>query len=289
MTTAQDVELALLEGLGPVALQCQERPRRSGDWHIVKDFDATNASVCEASCAAHVFNNDGFSPDVFKSFKTLARDSIHRDGSPRDAVVASLMALRRDAERPRGHDWLYRYIWHEIDEPQRARLASMSISWFARLSSALGDPDMSNWKGGERVQWQYPERGLRLEATIDAVTDQGNLVIVGSTTNASDAKAAYAAVIFVSARRRVPTTVLLVDPSRRTTRTFDISELISLGSLTAESAARAVVTASSGELAGLSKSPSYFICRDCPGLDQCNEGQGLLNQPVTVRGGMRVH
>lgn len=288
MTTAQDVELALLEDLEVVALQCQERPRRSGHWHIVKDFDATNASLCEASCAAHVINNDGFNPDVFKTFKTLARDSIHRDESPRDAVVASLMSLRREAERPRGLDWLYRYIWQEIDEPQRARLASMSISWIARLSSALGHPDMSHWKGGERVQWQYPERGLRLEATIDAVTDQGDLVIVGPTTDAADAKAAYAAVIFVAARRRVPTTVILVDPTHRTTRTLEIPDLLSLGLQTAESAARAVIAASRGELAGLSKTPSYFICRDCPGLDQCDEGQDLLNQPVTVRGGMRI-
>ncbi|MCY3960580.1 MAG: hypothetical protein OXG34_02785 [bacterium] len=288
MIAAQDVELALIEGLEAVALQCQERPRRYEDWHIVKDFDATNASACEASCAAHVFNNDGFSPDVFKSFKTLARDSIHSDGSPRDAVVASLMALRRDAERPRGLDWLCRYIWHEIDEPQRARLASMSISWLARLSSALGHPDMSHWKGGERVQWQYPERGLRLEATIDAVTDQGDLVIVGPATDEADAKAAYSAVIFVASRRRVPEVVLLVDPSRRTARTFEISELLSTGLRTAESAARAVITASSRELAGLTKTPSYFICRDCPGLDQCGEGKDLLNQPVTVRGGMRI-
>ncbi len=71
MTTAQDVEFALLECLEVVALQCQERRRRSADWHIVKDFDATNASLCEASCAAHVINNDGFNPDVSRRSKRL--------------------------------------------------------------------------------------------------------------------------------------------------------------------------------------------------------------------------
>ncbi len=288
MVAAMDVEGALIERLEPAALQCTERPRRKADLHIVKDFDATNASLCEASCAAHVFNNDGFNPDVFKTFKTLARDSLHRDDSPRGAVVATLMALKEENERPRQLDWLYRYVWQEIDEPQRARLASMSISWNARLSSVLGHPDMSGWKGGERVEWQYPNRGLRLEATIDTVMETGNLVMAAPATDSAEAKAAYAAVIYVAAKGRVPESVLLVDLARRNARELVIPELLERGIHTAESVARAVITASSRSLDGLERTPSYFTCRGCPGLDQCSDGQELLNQPVTVRGGMRI-
>lgn len=288
MTTAQDVELALIEGLKAVALQCQERPKRYSDWCIVRDFNATSAAKCEALTAAQLINDEGFKPDVFKSFKTLARDALNRDQYPNRAVVESLRALQNDAERPSGLDWLNGYAWQEIDKSQRARLASMSISWIARLSSALGYPDMSNWRGGQTARWQFPDRGLRLEATIDAVTDQGDLVIVGPTTEAADAKAAYAAIILVAARRRVPEAVLLVDTSRQTTRTLEIPDLLSLGLRTAESAARAVNAASSGDLARLSKTSSYFDCQGCPGLNQCSDGQNLLNQPVTVRGGMRI-
>ena len=288
MIAAQDVEIALIEELEVLALQCRERPRRYDDLDIVRDFNATSAAKCEARSAAQLINDNGFKPDVFKSYKALARDALNRDQSPSRAVVASLKALQDDTERPDRLNWLNEFAWSEIEAPQRARLASMSISWIAQLSSALGHPDMSRWRGGDRVQWQYPNRGLRLEATIDAVTDQGDLVIVGPTADAADAKAAYAAVIFVAARKRVPEVVLLVDPARRTTRTFEISELLSIGLRAAESAARAAIAAATGELAGLSKTPSYFICRDCPGLVQCDEGQDLLNQPVTVRGGMRV-
>jgi hypothetical protein len=42
--------------------------------------------------------------------------------------VATRMALKEENERPRQLDWLHRYVWQEIDEPQRARLASMSYS-----------------------------------------------------------------------------------------------------------------------------------------------------------------
>lgn len=288
MVAARDVEFALIERLETIALQCIEKPRRYSDLLVVKDFTATNTTRCEALCAAHEIADDDFSPDVYKSFKALARDALSRHKSPREAVVASLMALSREAERHPRLNWLHEYAWLDIDKSQRARLASMSVSWIARLSSSLGYPDMSKWKGGQPAQWQFPDRGLRLDATIDAVTDKGNLVIVGPTTDAGDAKAAYAAVIFVADKKRVPEKALLVDLSRRMTRDFGMAELLDRGIQTAESAARAVFSASSGELSGLSRTPRYFNCRDCPGLGQCSEGQDLLHQPMTVSGGMRV-
>ena len=288
MVAARDVELALIEGLETVALRCKENPGRASDWHIVRDFNATSAAKCEALCAAQVIADDGFRADVHKSFKALARDALHRHESPREAVVESLKTLRREAERPDRLDWLHNYAWREIDTSQRARLASMSVSWIARLSSALGQPDMSHWRGGVPVKWQFPDRGLRLEATIDAVTEDGKLVMVAPVTEPAEAKAAYAAIVFVAARDRVPETVLLVDTSRRKTRSLGVAEILDRGIQTAESAARAVIAASSGELSGLSRTPRYFDCRDCPGLGQCSEGQDLLHQPMTVSGGMRV-
>ncbi len=164
----------------------------------------------------------------------------------------------------------------------------MAISWLARLYAALDHPDMSQWKGGVRAEWRFPDRALRLEATIDAVTEDGNLVMVGPATEAADTKAAYAAVVFACWKRRIPGTVLLVDPSRRTVRTRSMSEFLDDGVRIAESAARAVIAASSGTLSGLSRTPSYFNCRNCPGLGVCSEGQDWLKQPLTVRGGIRV-
>lgn len=288
MVDARDVEQSLLQGLQAIALRCQERPRKCNDWHVVKDFDATNAAKCEAHSAAQVVFDDGFNPDIFKSFKALGRDALGRDQLPRDAVVASLKALRQDSERPSRLNWLNDFAWHDLDASQRARLASMSIGWLARLTSALGYPDMTHWKSGVPIKWQFPDRGLRLEATIDAVTKDGDLVMVGPATDDADAKAAYAAVVFVAARRRVPETLHLVDLSRRKTRALEIAEIVDQGVKTAESAARAVIAASSRDLSGLSRTPSYFTCRECPGLDQCSEGLDLLALPVTVRGGMRV-
>lgn len=288
MVTARDVDLALIQALETIALQCNENPRRSGDWHVVRDFNATNAAKCEALCAAHVLADEGFRPDVYKSFKALGRDALHRHESPREAVVSSLKALRSEAQRPDGLNWLHDYAWNEIGRSQRARLASMAISWVARLSLALDQPDVSNWRGGVRAQWSFPDRALRLEATIDAVTEDGDLVLVAPASNAADAKAAYAAVVFAAANRRIPEAVVLVDPSRRTARTQEISGLLDDGVRTAESAARAVIAASARTLSGLSRSPSYFNCRSCPGLGVCSEGQGWLDQPVTVRGGIRI-
>lgn len=288
MVTVRDVDLALIQGLETIALHCNEDPRRFSDWHVVKDFNATNATRCQALCAAHVLAGDRFDPDVHKSFKTLARDALHRHELPRAAVVASLKTLRCEAERPDRLNWLHDYAWREIGKSQRARLASMAVSWIARMSSALGQPDMSHWEGGVPVKWKFPNRGLRLEATIDAVTEDGNLVMVVPATDAADAKAAYAAVVFAAAKRRIPETVLLVDSSRRMTRARSMSELLDHGVRTAESAARAVIAASSGSLSGLGRTPSYFSCRTCPGLSQCSEGQDWLDQPVTVRGGIRV-
>ena len=287
MVTARDVDLALIQALETIALQCNEHPR-SGDWHVVRDFNATNAAKCEALCAAHMLADEGFEPDVYKSFKALARDALHRHESPREAVVDSLKSLRHEAERPDRLNWLHDYVWREIGKTHRARLASMAISWLARLSAALDHPDMSKWKGDVRAEWRFPDRGLRLEATIDAVTEDGNLVMVGPLTGAADAKTAYAAVVFAAWRRRIPGAILLVDPSRRTSRNRSIPELLDDGVRVAESATRAVIAASSGTLSGLSRTPSYFNCRSCPGLGLCSEGQDWLDQPVTVRGGMRV-
>lgn len=288
MVTARDVDLALIQALETIALQCNENPRRSGDWHVVRDFNATNASKCEALCAAHVLADEDFRPDVYKSFKALGRDALHRHESPREAVVSSLKALRSEAQRPDGLNWLHDYAWNEIGKSQRARLASMAISWIARLSAALEQPDISTWRGGVRAQWRFPERALRLEATIDAVTEDGNLVLVAPATEAADAKAAYVAVVFAAWKRRIPETVLLVDLSRRTARIRAMSELLDDGVRTAESAARAAIAASAGTLSGLSRTPTYFNCQSCPGLGLCSEGQAWLDRPVTVRGGIRV-
>ena len=287
MVTVRDIDLALIQALETIALRCNEHPR-SGDWHVVRDFYATNAAKCEALCAAHMLADEGFRPDVYKSFKALARDALHRHEAPREAVVEALMCHRHEAERPSGLSWLYSLAWDDIGKTQRARLASMASSWLARLSAALDDPDMSKWKGGLRTEWRFPDRGLRLEATIDAVAEDGSLVMVGPATEAADAKAAYAAVVFAAWKRRIPGAILLVDPSHRTARTRSVSELFDDGVRVAESAARAVIGASSGTLSGLSRTPSYFYCRDCPGLSVCSEGQDRLNQPLTVRGGIRV-
>ena len=270
MVAVRAVELALIQELETVALHCDEDPRRFSDWRVVRDFHATNAARCETLCAAHMLANEGFRPNVYMSFKSLGRDALHRHESPREAVVESLKSLRREAERPDRLDWLYDYVWKEISRTQRARLASMAISWLARLSAALGHPDMSTWKGGVRAEWGFPDRGLRLEATIDAVTGDGNPIVVASTTEAAEAKAAYAAVVFAAWRRRIPETVLLVDPSRRTARDRSVSELLDGGVRTAVSAARAVVAASSGTLSGLRRTPSYFNCQSCPALGVCN-------------------
>ncbi len=288
MVTARDIDLALIHALETIALQCNENPRQSGDWHVVRDFNATNAAKCEALCAAHMLADEGFRPDVYKSFKALGRDALHRHASAREAVVDSLKSLRREAERSERLNWLHDYVWREIGKTQRARLASMAISWLACLSAALDHPDMSKWRGGVRTEWRFPDRSLRLEATIDAVTEAGDPVMVGPATEAADAKAAYAAVVFAVWKRRIPGTVLLVDPSRREVRTRSIPELLDDGVRIAESAARAVMTASSGTLSGISRTPSYFDCRSCPGLGLCSEGQDWLNQPLTVRGGIRV-
>ena len=288
MVTARDVDLALIQALETTAQQCNANPRRSADWHVVKDFNATNAAKCEALCTAYMLADEGFEPDVYKSFKALGRHALHRHESPREAVVEALRRHFRAAMRPDGLTWLYDYAWKGIGQTQRARLASMAISWLARLSAALDHPDMSTWKGGVRAEWRFPDRGLRLEATIDAVTQDGNLVMVGPATEAADAKVAYAAVVFAAGERQIPRTVLLVDPSRRTVRTRSIPELLDEGVLVAESAARAVIAAPSGTLSGLSRTPSYFNCRSCPGLGLCSEGQDWLNQPLTVRGGIRV-
>ena len=288
MVAAQDVDRVLTQALETIAFQCNENPRRSGDWYVVRDFNATSAAKCEALCAAHMLADESFRPDVYRSFKALARDALHRHEAPREAVVEALRCHRHEAERPGGLSWLYNFAWDDIGKSQRARLASMAISWLARLSATLDHPDMSTWRGGVRAEWRFPDRGLRLEATIDAVTEDGNLVIVGPATEAADAKAAYAAVVFAVWKRRIPGTVLVVDPSRRTVRTRSIPELLDDGVRVAESAARAVIAASSGTLSGLSRTPSYFDCRSCPGLGLCNEGQDWLNQPLTVRGGIRL-
>ena len=287
MVTVRDIDLTLIQALESIALQCNEHPR-SGDWHVVRDFNATNAAKCEALCAAHMLADEGFRPDVYKAFKALGRETLHRHESAREAVVESLKSLRRDAERPDRLNWLHDYVWREIGMTQRARLASMAIGWIARLSAALDHPDTSAWRGGMRAEWRFPDRGLRLEATIDAVTEDGHLVMVGPPTEAADAKAAYAAVVFAAWKRQIPGTVLLVDPSRRKVRTRSIPELLDYGVRVAESAARAVITAASGTLSDLSRTPSYFDCRSCPGLGLCSEGQDWLNQPLTVRGGIRV-
>ena len=288
MVTARDVELALIQALETTAQQCNENPRRSGDWHVVKDFNATSAAKCEALCCAHMLVDEGFEPDVYKSFKTLARHALHRHESPREAVVEALRRHFRASTRPDGLTWLYDFAWNGIGKPQRARLASMAISWLARLSVALDHPDMSQWSGGRRAKWRFPDRALRLEATIDAVTEDGNLVMVGPPTGAADAKAAYAAVVFAVWKRRIPGSILLVDPSRRTVRARSMPELIDDGAQIAKSAAGAVIAASSGTLSGLSRTPSYFNCRSCPGLGLCSEGQDWLEQPRTVRGGIRI-
>ena len=168
-------------------------------------------------------------------------------------------------------------------------LRQCPFSWIARLSSALGQPDMSHWRGGVPVKWQFPDRGLRLEATIDAVTEDGKLVMVAPVTEPAEAKAAYAAIVFVAARDRVPGDRATCGHfTSGKTRSLGVAEILDRGIQTAESAARAVIAASSGELSGLSRTPSYFDCRDCPGLGQCSEGQDLLHQPMTVSGGMRV-
>ncbi len=288
MVAAQEIERALIEGLDQLALQCNEDPRSSRDWHIVRDFNATNASQCESLAGAQILADDGFRPDLYKSFKALARDALHRDDSPREAVVASLKTLRNEPERPERLRWLYEYVWLDIDPSQRARLASMSISWIARLSAALGQPDMSSWVGGVPVKWQFPDRGLRLEATIDATTHDGKVVLEAPLSGAAEDKAAYAAVIYAAAKRSIPESIVLVDPSRRAVRTLSISEVVERGVRTAEAAARAVITSSSGSPRGLGRSPSYFSCRSCPGLEACTHGQDWLSEPVTTRGGMRA-
>lgn len=288
MVTAHDVHLELSHGLKTIAMQCIERPRKRSDWHVVKDFDATNAAKCQALCAARVIADEGFKPDVYKSFKALARDALHHDASPREAVVRALKYHFEQVERPDELNWPYNFAWNDIGKSQRARLASMATGWIARLSAALNHPDMSKWRGGVRVGWTFPDRGLCLEATIDAVTEDGNVVLVTPATDPAVAKAAYAAVVFAAATRQIPESVLLVDTSRRTACTESIAALLDNGVRTADAAARAVIAASTGSLSGLVRTPSYFDCRSCPGLRQCSEGQDWLKRPLTVRGGIRV-
>ncbi len=288
MVTPETVADALAESLETVARQCSDQPRTARDFRVVRDFTASAAAQCERFSAALIREGEGFQPDVYKAFKALARDALPRHTSPREAVIASLKMLNQPSQRQPHLDWLYEFAWRDLDASQRARLASMSISWLARLSSAVGDPDMTLWTGGYRVRWQFPDRGLRLEATIDAVTDNKKLVIVSSSTPSAEAKAAYAAVVFAAAERQIPGAVVLVDPTRSIVRHSSVAQLLDDGLCLASAAAQAVVTGTSGDIDGMSTSPSSFNCPRCPALPECVPGREWLAKPLTVRGGVRV-
>jgi hypothetical protein len=157
MTSTDRIELerALIEALGPAALNCPDQDCRSLQWDDivrVSDFDVTQASWCQAKVAGPP---EPFAADIFKTYRAIAlRAAKHltADSSPTSVVSAVMKNL------PGSRDWLGEYA-RTSPTSVRIQTATRAVSWLTRTAELLGTDSLADHRFDQNFDWKYPGHG----------------------------------------------------------------------------------------------------------------------------------
>ena len=278
-----DLQDRLLAALDDAAAHCPAEPCRSADWsEIVKvgDFHVRESAFCPASLAAP---EPPFEADMFKTFKTIALDSLAdvKQGMMVRAAVSETMRTARD-----GDGW-YSDFLRSAPESVRVQTAVRATTWLTRTIEVLGTDDLRGWSIGTRIDFRHPDVALMLQGKFDL--DIGGHRLVAAATSPSKAEidtVAYLTLLWRVVRSKDPDEVLLAVHSTGMVESYSPSLLHERGVEVAARAASAVSRRGFGP-EDLPRTPAYFTCQSCAWRDDCEER--LEHEASSkVRGGIRL-
>lgn len=300
-----EVVRALVERLGPVAERCAVGDAdRMPSYRVlqVSDFEVETASRCQAKLAGPP---EPFEFGIHTAVRAMAHRAIPLLDGPESVVAAMAAAMRATIDDR--DDWLGPHLGRAT-RATRAQIAVRATTWLSRTMQLTGRDRFPGWSAGQRLVWTYPQRALRLRATVDLMPPpadgSGPVMVVPSPSDARDAKVAFAALLWAATRpgrsgaqdersdaedaedvANVEIEVVAHATGQRT-RT-PIAALVEAGLDAAERAATGLVQRSTGP-EGLDRSPAYFTCDGCAWFDDCEPRRLADEAAASIRGGVRL-
>jgi hypothetical protein len=288
MTSTDRIELegALIEALGPAALNCPDQDCRSLQWDDivrVSDFDVTQASWCQAKVAGPP---EPFAADIFKTYRAIAlRAAKHltADSSPTSVVSAVMKNL------PGSRDWLGEYA-RTSPTSVRIQTATRAVSWLTRTAELLGTDSLADHRFDQNFDWKYPGHGLMLRTKVPLVSYANDastpILVATSPSRAWDDSTAFTVLLWSLVVKRSSDHALVLVHSTGERIEIEINSMFERG---IEAAARAALAVSQRDIGpdGLDRSPSFFTCQSCAWHDPCTQRQESEDRPP-VRGGIRL-
>ncbi len=280
------LEARLVEALEPAALRT---PTGSFDWDSstrVGEFDVETAARCQASAAGLP---SPFEPGIFTTFKAVARGAaplVATEGGVRPALVEF---VRRARQRHSTIDaWLVDHL-ADCDQPTLVETMHRAAGWLHRTAMLVEDPTLGRWTTGRRFQWDFPDRQLRLHASVDLI-EQGSHVPLFAVPSVDDARLdriAFASMLYALKMRSAPEVVRIVGHSAGTDEIRPREDLWGRA-VPATAWAALAVTARPVGPDGLHRTASYFTCRGCDWAPECStraeaEARAPVRQGVRLR------
>lgn len=286
MVTVRELDDALRSALAPLLERCPEGRFTFRTGVQVGDFDVQTASRCQAAAAAP---EDGFVPDVFTTFKALARGSVRRvsaHGGIRAALLTQVQAAR-DFD-PEVDEWLCEHF-RSCSQVELVETAHRAATWLHRTAAVLDDPSLVRHGPGRRVRWDHPDRALRLKATVDLIADDDNapVIVLPSLEDARLDQAAFVAMLYALAVKAAPPVVRIVAHTTGELIERDRDDLWGRALSATSHTVEAVLRRSEGP-EGLHRSASYFTCRECAWGDECDVRVAAESTPLVLRQGIRL-
>ena len=289
MSVHRELEQDLIGVLDDAVASCADGECRDLDWDDivhVSDFHVAEAERCQAKVA---MLDDEFEPHIFNTFKTIALRSmqyVDRETSPTAAVS---MYMRAERNNGAANDWIGTYL-RSAGAAERVQAASRAVTWLARTIDVLETDDVSHMKCSQKVEWRFPGKGLRLNGKVDLVAGAASArvphIVIPSRTSAHEARVAFLALLWTLTNRSAPEHVVVLTHATGVRSRVAPEDLFQLGMEGARLAALALVQQGRGP-EGLSRTASFFTCRDCDWRDDCAEWSAHRALPP-VRGGIRL-
>ena len=281
------LELAFVERLEPLALQCPDDDFDWDTWLIVDDFAVQTASRCAAKVAGAA---DEFEPTIFTTFKSLAKEAAKVLGDHGGDIRPALMDVVSRAKA--GDDsvplWLGDYLFG-CDTPELVATVHRAATWLERTRTVLDEPDLDRYVVDNRYQWDHPADGLRLRGRVDLVGEGSvrPVIVMPSLDDARLDQLAYLAMLHQLGRKGAADQVVAVVHSTGAVVTYAAADLVDRALDATERAAEALL-ARGDSPDGLDRRPSYFTCQGCEWFDGCEPRLELARRTDVVRRGVRL-
>lgn len=281
-------ELALVDALEPIALQCPDGDFDWDTWLMVSDFEVRASWWCQANVAAP---DPGFEPGVFNTFKAAAKAAAVRLGDHEGDVRAALVDVAKRARADDGSlpSWLSDHL-AGCDQPELVATVQRAATWLERTLAVLDLRDFDRYMVDVRPSWDHPAGGVRLRGAIDLVEEgsQRPVVVVPSIDESRLDQAGFVSLLHGLERKGADDTIVLVSHSTGEVRRLERLEVQERAVAAAARAAAAVLARGSGHLIGLERRPSFFTCRDCHWAADCEPRLTHEGRPEVVRRGIRL-